>query len=176
MIKRYPFLFIYLIFISGILFILRNGAKLEYEWLLILKDFEKSSEYRIYGVPSAFMPPFYPYFLLLCKKLFSFTSYWESLACVIQATIFFWSVSFFYQIFFRHQDTKKLVCLVAVVFFPPIFLQFVKSAHSLFHCQLLSSSLLRFLRFLFWQKGVIGNIFIFFLVLRVVFICDTNSF
>jgi len=121
MIKRYPFLFIYLIFISGILFILRNGAKLEYEWLLILKDFEKSSEYRIYGVPSAFMPPFYPYFLLLCKKLFSFTSYWESLACVIQATIFFWSVSFFYQIFFRHQDTKKLVCLVAVVFFPPIF-------------------------------------------------------
>jgi len=125
-IKKYPFLVLYTIFILGIYLIVRKGIDLEYEWLLILKDFEQSSEYRIYGVTSAFMPPLYPLFLILCKKAFSFTSNWKIVSCLFQASFFFCSVQYFYRSFIKSINGKSIVCVFAVVFFPPILFALCK--------------------------------------------------
>lgn len=125
-IKRNSYLIIYLIFLSVVL-ITSKGAKLEFEWKLILDDFQTSSEYRIYGVATAFMPPFYPYFLLLCKTLFSFTNHWEMMVCVFQSSFFFYSLRELYKTFL-HEKSKlgTLFSFCSIIFFPPVFFALCK--------------------------------------------------
>jgi len=103
-----------------------SGVTLENEWPLILEEFEKSSEYRFYGVASAYMPPFFPYFLQICKNIFGFTTRWESISCFLQASFFFWCVQHFCISILSKDNYKVLICLSLVVFFPPIFFALCK--------------------------------------------------
>ncbi len=124
--RRNAFVILYLVFSVLLILLTWSGVALENEWPLILEEFDKSSEYRFYGVASAYMPPFFPYFLQICKTVFGFTTRWESISCFLQATFFFWCVQHFYTSIFNKESFKALICLTAIVFFPPIFFALCK--------------------------------------------------
>ncbi len=124
--KKNAFVILYVLFFSGIIFLTRHGVILENEWPLILKEFDKGSEYRFYGVASAYMPPFFPYFLLVCKVLFGFTTRWESISCLLQASFFFWCIVHFCKSIVAQKGHKALIYVIVVVFFPPIFFALCK--------------------------------------------------
>jgi len=122
--KQKVYFFIFLIYAIVAIFFLRKDIGLEYEWALIMDDFSKYgyNNYKLFGMPTAYMPPFYPYFLLFCNELLG--KYWLHVVCVIQALSVFFSLYTMFKRLFGEKIYSAIVILgfCSVLFFPPLLI------------------------------------------------------
>lgn len=103
-------------------FFLQKEVQLEHEWKIIMNDFLAQKGYRMYGFSTAYMPPFYSYYLLICKNIFGFTN-WIKVSCIIQAVIYYYSMFYLFKTFLKNSlyQWRIVIFFLSVVFFPPIF-------------------------------------------------------
>ena len=113
---------LFAIFFVVLLITLPGEVGLKYEWLLIMEESDFSSGLKMYGMPSAYMPPLYPYYLLLCKGVFGFTD-WLKVSLVLQGLLYFFSLRFLVKtlcsIHFR--TLRVQIFLLVLLLFPPLF-------------------------------------------------------
>src|SRR5690606_21978986 len=78
---------------------------------------------RIFDRPTAYMPPLYPYYLLVIKQLFGFTD-WIKVSIVIQCILYYFSVFYLFKTLLNKTMAKLWIFILFafVVFFPPIFI------------------------------------------------------
>ncbi|WP_379966041.1 hypothetical protein [Epilithonimonas sp. UC225_85] len=114
---------IFSIYLVISIYFLKKEISLEYEWIFIMKDFAKYGwEYRLYGMYSAYMPPFYSYFLLISSKVFG--SNWLTVVCCIQGLTVFFSLFSFFKVLFEEKRFSVVIVLAfcSILFFPPILI------------------------------------------------------
>ncbi|QBO57514.1 hypothetical protein NBC122_00678 [Chryseobacterium salivictor] len=119
--KNKIYYILFLLYVTVLLISLQKEVQLENEWKAIMNDFLMDKGYRLLGVPTAYMPPFYSYYLLICKKVFGFTS-WIKVSCFIQAIIYYFSLHYLFKTFLKdglHQ-WRIIILFLSVLFFPPI--------------------------------------------------------
>ncbi len=139
--KKIYFL-IFLIYLIVSIYFLRKQISLEYEWMVIMKDFSNYGwEYRLYGKYTAYMPPFYSYFLLISSKIFG--SNWLEIVCFIQGLVIFFSLFSLFKTLFKEKITSIIVIagFCSILFFPPLLIGIYKVSSFAFS---LSSMLLFF--------------------------------
>ncbi|MFP8893364.1 hypothetical protein [Chryseobacterium sp. EZn1] len=119
---RYRYSLIFLVYCLAVYFLSKN-ASLVFEWKVIMEDFSVYHDYYYLGKPSAYMPPLYPYYLLLIESIVK-TPKWVMISCVLQSVILFFSVLLL-VVSFEENAIKKnryFFAFVGVIFFPPILL------------------------------------------------------
>ncbi|WP_027383663.1 hypothetical protein [Epilithonimonas caeni] len=119
--RKKAYFFIFSLYILTAIYFLKKDIVLEYEWMLIMDDFSKYGyDYRLFGMPTAYMPPFYPYFLLFCSKTLG--NYWLQIVCIIQGTIVFLSSYWMFKGIFGEKinSTTIILAYCSVIFFPPL--------------------------------------------------------
>lgn len=119
---RYRYSVIFLLYCITAYYLSRN-ADLVFEWKIIMEDFSVYHDYYYLGKPSAYMPPLYPYYLLLVESIVK-TPNWVMISCVLQAVILFFSVLLL-VVSFEENAIKKNSYFFAfgcIIFFPPILL------------------------------------------------------
>jgi len=121
--KNKIFYILFLLYIIVLSVSLQKEVQLEHEWKIIMDDFLKNKGYQMYGFPTAYMPPLYSYYLLICKTIFGFTN-WIKISCMIQAIIFYFSLYFLFKTFLGDGLGKWaiIILFLSVLFFPPIFI------------------------------------------------------
>lgn len=119
---RYRYSVIFLLYCITAYYLSRN-ASLIFEWKVIMEDFSVYHDYYYLGKPSAYMPPLYPYYLLLIESIVK-TPKWVMISCVLQSVILFFSVLLLVVSFEKNaiKKSRYFFAFVCVIFFPPILL------------------------------------------------------
>lgn len=120
--KNQIYYFLFAVYIFVLFLALQRDIILEYEWLLIMENSTFESGLRIYDRPTAYMPPLYPYYLLIIRLFLSFTD-WIKVSVAIQSIVYFISVYYLFKTFLNSAIRKPAVLILfcLIIFFPPIF-------------------------------------------------------
>ncbi|RKE83047.1 MULTISPECIES: hypothetical protein [unclassified Chryseobacterium] len=119
---RYRYSVIFLVYCITVYFLSKN-ASLVFEWKVIMEDFSIYDEYYYLGKPTAYMPPLYPYYLLLIESIVK-TPQWIMISCILQSVILFFSVLVLVLSFEKNAIKKNryFFAFGCIIFFPPILL------------------------------------------------------
>lgn len=119
---RYKYSVIFLLYFITACYLSKNTT-LVFEWKVIMEDFLIYHDYYYLGKPSAYMPPLYPYYLLLIKSIFK-TPEWVMISCILQSVILFFSVLLLVLSFKENAINKRnySFAFVCIIFFPPILI------------------------------------------------------
>ncbi|CAH0280759.1 hypothetical protein SRABI04_04046 [Chryseobacterium sp. Bi04] len=119
---RYRYFIIFLLYFIVVSYLSKN-ATLVFEWKVIMQNFADYHDYYYLGKPSAYMPPLYPYYLLLIQSIFKIPQ-WIMISCILQSVILFFSVLSLVQSFKENDKNKNnyFIAFVCIIFFPPILL------------------------------------------------------
>lgn len=128
--SKYYLLFISILFVLAVGFLSSRNNQLEFEWIDIVNNLIDTQSYKYLGMYSAYMPPFYPYYLYGCQlffeKLLGFSE-WIIIANFIQSVLFFISVGYFVNSvnLIQSRWIKNLIITFSV-FYPPVLLNVTK--------------------------------------------------
>jgi len=119
---RYRYSIIFLFYCIMVSYLSKN-ATLIFEWKVIIQDFAVYHDYYYLGKPSSYMPPLYPYYLLLIQSIFKIPQ-WIMISCILQSVILFFSVLSLVQKFEENDKNKNnyFIAFACIIFFPPILL------------------------------------------------------
>jgi hypothetical protein len=119
-ISCYKYCIIFLLYCIVIFYFNKNNT-LTFEWKVIIEDFATYHDYYYLGKPSAYMPPLYPYYLLLIQSIFK-VSQWIMISCILQSVLLFFSVRLLVQTFEENDihQSSYFLAFVCIIFFPPI--------------------------------------------------------
>ena len=125
-IVRYKYSIIFLLYCIAVFYLSKN-AELVFEWKVIMQDFATYHDYYYEGKPTAYMPPLYPYYLLLIENICKIPQ-WVMISCVLQSLIFFFSVLLLVRSFEENDRNKNnyFLAFVCIIFCPPILLGVAK--------------------------------------------------
>lgn len=119
---RYRYSVIFLVYCITVYFLSKN-ASLVFEWKVIVEDFSVYHDYYYLGKPTAYMPPLYPYYLLLIESIVK-TPQWVMVSCILQSVILFFSVLVLVLSFEENAIKRNsyFFAFACIIFFPPILL------------------------------------------------------
>lgn len=121
-IVKYRYSILFLLYIITVFYLSKN-AVVVFEWKVIMQDFAAYHDYYYLGKPSAYMPPLYPYYLLLIQSIFKVPQ-WIMISCILQAVILFFSVWSLIKSIEGNEIRKSnyFFAFACIIFFPPILL------------------------------------------------------
>ncbi len=110
------------LFFVVLLIALPRDVSLQHEWLPILEESSFRGGMKMYGMPTAYMPPLYAYFLMACRAVFGFAD-WIKISLILQGIVYFFSLRFLVKSFFlkNFRSVRIQLILVALLLFPPLF-------------------------------------------------------
>lgn len=110
------------LFFVVLLIALPRDVSLQHEWLQILEESSFRGGMKMYGMPTAYMPPLYAYFLMACRAVFGFAD-WIKISLILQGIVYFFSLRFLVKSFFfkNFRSVRIQLILVALLLFPPLF-------------------------------------------------------
>lgn len=123
--STYYLLFTFYLLVVGYL---SSSSELVFEWKFLFDDYDANGGgYSIFGMPTAYMPPLYFWYLLAFRAVFSVES-WIMLSCVAQAALYYWAVLMLVKEFESKFSMKggRILPLLCLLFFPPILLPIAK--------------------------------------------------
>ena len=148
--KHFKYQILFGVFLMVVMYMSRS-AELVFEWKSIFDEYYTKGGFNYLGKPTAYMPPFYFWYLLLFYKVLPF-GIWIASSCVVQSIIYFFSVKYLIQSFNKSFNLKlgTFWPLVILLFFPPILVGLVKISAFALSC---SIALLFVAEFMTWYRN-----------------------